>query len=82
MPSKMTYQLLILLIGRSHIFLRLRVTIDSTRISRQERPSSAGCFRRRALIRARRQKTKRAKHRNCDQLDSIFSQIVNFHRVC
>ena len=58
-------------VGFSYIFVRFRVTIDGTRSSRHQRDRSAGCFRSRVLIRARRQRTRRAKHHNCYQLDLV-----------
>ena len=65
MPSKMSYQLLIgPLLCVLGIFVRFRVTIGGTRISRDECNSVAGCFNSRVLIRARRQRTRRAKHQN------------------
>ena len=51
---------------------------SGTRISRHERASSAGCFRRRVLIRACRQTQRRAEHQNRYQLDSMFFKILNF----
>ena len=87
MPSKMSYQLLIgsimtcPLLCVLGIFVRFRVAISGTRSSRHERRSSAGCFRSRVLIRARRQRTRRAKHQNRYQLDSMPFHILNYHSL-
>jgi hypothetical protein len=73
MPPKMIYPpVLVGLVGVSDIFVRFRVTIGSTRVGRNEIDSWAVSFRRRVLIRARHQRTRRAKYHNRYQMNSMF----------